>query len=59
MNKDEETAMTPIVKRIHHVAYRCKDALETARWYEKHLGMPLEEAGGVGQKLGDVVFGDR
>ena len=41
MNKDEETAMTPIVKRIHHVAYRCKDALETARWYEKHLGMKL------------------
>ena len=33
--------MTPIVKRIHHVAYRCKDALETARWYEKHLGMKL------------------
>ena len=33
--------MTPIVKKIHHVAYRCKDALETARWYEKHLGMKL------------------
>ena len=32
LNKDEETAMTPIVKKIHHVAYRCKDALETARW---------------------------
>ena len=41
LNKDEETAMTPIVKKIHHVAYRCKDALETARWYEKHLGMKL------------------
>ncbi len=33
--------MTPIVKKIHHVAYRCKDALETARWYEKHLHMKL------------------
>ncbi|MBS0545568.1 MAG: VOC family protein [Proteobacteria bacterium] len=33
--------MNPIVKKIHHVAYRCKDALETARWYEQHLGMKL------------------
>ena len=33
--------MTKIVKQIHHVAYRCKDALETAKWYEKHLGMKL------------------
>ncbi len=31
----------PFINRIHHVAYRCKDALETARWYEKHLGMKL------------------
>ncbi len=30
-----------LIKKIHHVAYRCKDALETARWYEKHLGMKL------------------
>lgn len=30
-----------LVKRIHHAAYRCKDALQTARWYEKHLGMKL------------------
>jgi len=28
-----------LIKKIHHVAYRCKDALETARWYEKHLDM--------------------
>ncbi len=33
--------MKPLVQKIHHVAYRCKDALETARWYEKHLGMQL------------------
>ena len=25
--------------RIHHVAYRCKDAQQTVEWYEKHLGM--------------------
>lgn len=30
-----------LVQKIHHVAYRCKDALETARWYEKHLDMKL------------------
>jgi len=33
--------MTELINKIHHVAYRCKDALETARWYEKHLGMKL------------------
>ncbi|HSW19479.1 MAG TPA: VOC family protein [Ramlibacter sp.] len=26
-------------QKIHHVAYRCKDAKETVLWYEKHLGM--------------------
>lgn len=30
-----------LVNKIHHVAYRCEDALETARWYEKHLDMKL------------------
>lgn len=30
-----------LIQKIHHVAYRCKDALETARWYEKHLDMKL------------------
>lgn len=30
-----------LIHKIHHVAYRCKDALETARWYEKHLDMKL------------------
>jgi lactoylglutathione lyase len=28
-----------LVKKIHHVAYRCKDAKKTVEWYEKHLGM--------------------
>jgi catechol 2,3-dioxygenase-like lactoylglutathione lyase family enzyme len=27
------------IKRIHHVAYRCKDAKETVQWYVKHLNM--------------------
>ncbi len=28
-----------LIQRIHHVAYRCKDARQTVEWYEKHLGM--------------------
>jgi len=28
-----------LIRKIHHVAYRCKDAKETVEWYEKHLGM--------------------
>jgi len=31
--------MTKLIKRVHHVAYRCKDAKETVEWYGKHLGM--------------------
>lgn len=27
------------IERIHHVAYRCRDARETVEWYRKHLGM--------------------
>ncbi len=27
------------IERIHHVAYRCKDAKETVEWYTRHLGM--------------------
>ena len=30
-----------LIKKIHHVAYRCRDAKETVEWYEKHLGMKL------------------
>ncbi len=29
----------PLLQRIHHVAYRCRDAKETVEWYGKHLGM--------------------
>ena len=27
------------IQRIHHVAYRCRDAKETVQWYREHLGM--------------------
>ncbi len=27
------------IERIHHVAYRCKDAKTTVEWYVKHLNM--------------------
>lgn len=27
------------LERIHHVAYRCRDAKETVEWYGRHLGM--------------------
>lgn len=29
----------PTLNRIHHVAYRCRDAKETVDWYERMLGM--------------------
>jgi catechol 2,3-dioxygenase-like lactoylglutathione lyase family enzyme len=28
-----------LIKRIHHVAYRCLDAKETVEWYRQHLQM--------------------
>jgi catechol 2,3-dioxygenase-like lactoylglutathione lyase family enzyme len=28
-----------ITQRIHHVAYRCKDAQQTVEWYRQHLDM--------------------
>jgi len=36
--------MTPNLKRIHHVAYRCRDAAETVEWYEQTLGMTYTTA---------------
>ena len=32
------------IQRIHHVAYRCKDAKQTVEWYEKHLNMTFQLA---------------
>jgi len=34
----------PVLSRIHHVAYRCKDAKETVEWYERVLGMTFTTA---------------
>ena len=31
--------MTIQIEKIHHVAYRCKDAIETVEWYKKNLNM--------------------
>ena len=28
-----------LLQRIHHVAYRCRDAKQTVEWYGKHLSM--------------------
>ncbi|MGL5837878.1 MAG: VOC family protein, partial [Sphingorhabdus sp.] len=30
--------------RIHHVAYRCKDAKETVEWYERVMGFTYTNA---------------
>ncbi len=32
------------LERIHHVAYRCKDARETVEFYQKHLNMDFQLA---------------
>lgn len=37
-----ETTMQ--IKRIHHVAYRCKDAKQTVEWYGKYLNMDFQLA---------------
>ena len=31
--------MAMLIKKVHHVAYRCVDAKQTAEWYQKYLGM--------------------
>ena len=28
-----------LIRKVHHVAYRCRDAKETVEWYGKHLDM--------------------
>ncbi|WCT79889.1 VOC family protein [Novosphingobium humi] len=34
----------PTLQRIHHVAYRCRDAKETVEWYARVLGMTYTTA---------------
>jgi len=36
--------MENFIKRIHHVAYRCKDAKETVDFYKQYLGMDYQLA---------------
>ena len=38
------TTGAPQLQRIHHVAYRCKDAAETVAWYGRVLGMAYTTA---------------
>ncbi len=38
------TTTAPNIRRIHHVAYRCKDAKETVDWYQRVLGMEYTTA---------------
>ncbi|MEM9740185.1 MAG: VOC family protein [Pseudomonadota bacterium] len=35
---------TPALNGVHHVAYRCKDAKETVRFYQRVLGMDFQLA---------------
>ena len=47
----------PVLKGVHHAAYRCRDAEETRQFYEDILGLPLkaalvfEEEPGTGRPL--------
>jgi glyoxylase I family protein len=34
----------PQIRRIHHAAYRCKDAKKTVEWYDRVLGMAYTNA---------------
>lgn len=40
-----KTTVTPPIQAIHHLAFRCRDALETRRFYEDAIG--LEFAGAI------------
>jgi catechol 2,3-dioxygenase-like lactoylglutathione lyase family enzyme len=47
----------PLIRGVHHTAFRCKDAEETRRFYQDVLGLPLkaslvfEEEPGTGRPL--------
>jgi catechol 2,3-dioxygenase-like lactoylglutathione lyase family enzyme len=38
------SALPFTLNKIHHVAYRCRDAKETADWYARMLGMSFKTA---------------
>ena len=35
----DKRRLVMLIKKVHHVAYRCIDAKQTVEWYEKYLGM--------------------
>lgn len=37
-----------MIKKLHHAAYRCRDAEETRKFYEDFLGLPLVNAFEIG-----------
>lgn len=39
----------PMIKGLHHAAYRCRDSEETRRFYEDFLGLPLARAFEIAQ----------
>ena len=39
MPQHKDIRMAIQIEKIHHVAYRCKDAKETVQWYKKNLNM--------------------
>jgi len=39
----------PVIKGLHHNAYRCRDTEETRKFYEDFLGLPLVEALAIGE----------
>lgn len=40
----DTTSTAPKLERIHHAAYRCRDAAETVEWYQRVLGMRFTTA---------------
>jgi catechol 2,3-dioxygenase-like lactoylglutathione lyase family enzyme len=39
-----DPAPVPVLKGVHHSAFRCRDAEETRKFYEDILGLPLKAA---------------
>ena len=43
------TMGTTMIKKLHHAAYRCRDAEQTRKFYEDFLGLPLVNAFEIGE----------
>jgi len=46
-----ERAQGPVIKGLHHAAFRCRDSGETRAFYEDFLGLPLVEAFEIRQTM--------